>query len=152
MLELKSESEDLWLLRHPSWVRWIGWIGLPFVFVAGVYCLTLPLWAKSFELITLFSSLLLGAFPIYMCIQGFKVFPYIKADVEFNNNDFSVFYSSKAQKEYEWNEIGKLKYYTSAQVLDIKDIEGKRILAVTEQATSYSKFVELLVKNTGLKY
>lgn len=64
---------------------------------------------------------MLGAFPIYMCIQGFKVFPYIKADVEFDNNGFSIFHSRTSHKEYKWNEIGKLKHYASAQVLEIKN-------------------------------
>ena len=150
--ELKSQTEDLWLLRHPVWVRWTGWIGLPLVFMAGIYCLMLPVWANNFELLLLFSSLLLGGFPIYMCIQGFKVFPYIKADVKFNESGFSIHQFSTVFKEYKWSQVGKLKHYASASVLEILNHEGERILAITEQATNYNKFVELAVESTSLKY
>ncbi|MEM7206982.1 MAG: hypothetical protein AAF434_04080 [Pseudomonadota bacterium] len=152
MVELKSDTEELWLLRHSIPLRWLGWIGTPFLFVCGFYVLFLPVWENNFELVLIASSILLGGFPIYMSLQCFKAFPYIKADVEFSHNGFSVYWPSGKNKEYTWGEIGKLNHYASAQVLEVKNRQGKRILAVSEQATSYAQFVEISVENTGLKY
>lgn len=151
-MELKSENEDLWLLRHPGWVRWLGWIGIPAIFVSGCYVLLLPVIKNNYEIALIASSLFMGGFCIWMCLQSFKVFPYLQSDVEFNLSGFSIYWPNGRQEEYLWSDVSKLTHYASVQVLEIKSNEGKRILAVTEQATSYTKFVEIAVVKTGLKY
>jgi hypothetical protein len=151
-MELKSENEELWLLRHPGWVRWLGWIGMPVIFVSCCYVLLLPVIKNNYEIALIVSSLFLGGFPIWMCIQGFKVFPYLQSDVEFNLSGFSVYWPNGKRKEYLWSNVSRLTHYASVQVLEIKSNDGERILTVTEQATSYAKFVEIAVAKTGLKY
>lgn len=151
-MELKSETEDLWLLRHPQWVRWLGWLVLPFLVIACGYVMLLPFIEPGYELVQAVSCLLLGAFPLYMCFQAFKVFPFLRSDVEFNSEGFCVYWPNGNKKEYLWSEVSKLNHYATAQVLELKDSSNSCILAVTDQATSYSQFVEFVVNKTGLKY
>ncbi len=120
--------------------------------MCGVYMLTLPVIEANYEPILIASSLFLGGFPIYMCAQGYKVFPYLRADVEFEANGFNIFWPNGIQKKYHWSEVSALNHYATAQVLEVKNMNGIRVLAATEQAHSYSKFVEMAVEKTGLKY
>ncbi|WP_028876960.1 hypothetical protein [Teredinibacter turnerae] len=151
-MEHKSEKEELWLLRHPHWVRWLGWIGLPPLFVSSLYLLLLPIIQNQYELALIASSLFMGGFVLYMCQQAFKVFPYLRSDVEFSPESFSIYWPGGKAESYTWSDVASLKHYASAQVLVLKNSSNKCILAVTEQATSYAQFVEFAVEKTGLKY
>lgn len=150
-MELKSEKEELWLLRHPVWVRWLGWLALPPLFVACCYVLLLPVIQNQYDVVLIVSSLFLGGFPIYMCFQALKVFPYLRCDVEFNSEVFSIYWPNGKSQTYSWSEIFSLKHYATAQVLELKGSEGKRIIAVTDQATSYAQFIAFATEKTGLK-
>ena len=149
-MELKSESEELWLLRHPARVRWLGWILLPLMFITSGCVVLLPLIEKNYELTRIVSSLILGVFPFYMCIQAFKVFPFLRSDVEFNSEGFGIYWTNGSKKDYLWSEVSELHYYATVQVLELKDSSNTRILAVTGQATSYSQFVHFASQKTGL--
>ncbi|WP_086932937.1 hypothetical protein [Agarilytica rhodophyticola] len=151
-MELKSETEELWLLRHPTWVRWLGWLFLPPLFVASGYILLLPIIQNQYELALISASLFLGGFAMYMCAQAFKVFPYLSCDVEFSPEGFDIYWPSGKVKNYLWADVISLQHYASVQVLELKNNKEDRILVVTEQATSYLKFVEFITKKTGLKY
>ncbi len=151
-MEYKSETEDLWLLHHPTWVRWLVWIVLPPLAVAGCYVLLLPVLEGQYELALIATSLFMGGFVLYMCAQAFKVFPYLHSDVEFSSDGFSIYWPGGKSENYSWAEIASLKHYASAQVLELKNCKGNRVLAVSEQATSYQQFVEFAVEQTGLKY
>ena len=152
IMELKSETEDIWLLRHPVWVRWLGWLVLPPLFIVCCYVLLLPVIQNQYEVALIASSLFLGGLPIYMCMQALKTFPYLRSDVEFNSDGFSIYWPDGKSIEYSWSDVLALKHYATASVLELKGKEGKRILAVTDQATSYEQFVEFAVEKTGLKY
>lgn len=152
LVEYKSATEELWLVRHPLWVRILEWVGLPFVTLAGFYVLAIPLWTSTFELVVIASCLFLGGFPIYMCYQSFKVFRFIGADIEVNEQGFAVYWPGGESRRYSWMQVGKLNHYTTAQVLEVVSKQGDRILAIFQQASSYNKFVELAVANTGCKY
>lgn len=151
-MELKSETEELWLLRHPQWIRWLGWIVLPPLFVSSLYLLLLPIIQNQYELVLIAASLFMGGFVLYMCLQAFKVFPFLRSDVEFSAESFSIYWPGGRTESYKWSDVASLKHYASAQVLVLKNSSNKCILAVTEQATSYAQFVEFAVKETGLKY
>lgn len=151
-MELKSETEELWLLQHPIWLRWLCWIVIPPAFISSTYFLLLPIIQNQYELMLIASSLSLGGFVLYMCIQAFKVFPYLSSDIEFSSEGFSIYWPSGKTEIYSWSDIASLKHYASAEVLELKNSSNKRILAVAEKATSYAQFVEFTVKNTGLKY
>lgn len=151
-MELKSETEELWLLRHPNWVRWLGWLVLPPLFMAGIYVLLLPVIQNQYEVALIASSLFMGGFVLYLCLQAFKVFPYLRSEVEFSSEGFSIYWPGGRAENYSWSDVSSLTHYASAQVLELKNDSNRRILAVTEQATSYPKFVEFAVEKTGLKY
>lgn len=152
MIELKSETEDLWLLRYSGWAKWTGWIGLPLLICSSIYFLSMPFWVGSFQFPMILSSLFLGGLPLYMCMQCIKVVPYTKADIEFNDTGFSIFWPSGSSRKYRWSEVKKLKHSGSSQVLVLLSANGDTILAVTNMASSYAKFVEILGDKTGLTY
>ena len=151
-MELKSDTEELWLLRHPHWVRWLGWFILPPMFVSSLYILFLPIIQNQYELVLIASSLFLGGFVLYMCLQAFKVFPYLRSDVECSPESFSIYWPGGKAESYTWSDVASLKHYGSVQVLVLKNSSNKCMLAVTEQATSYAQFVEFFVEKAGLKY
>lgn len=151
-MELKSEAEELWLLRHPAWVRWLGWLVIPPLMIGGFYILLIPVIESEYELSLIASSVFLGGGSIYLCIKALKVFPYMSSDIEFGPSGFSIYSPNNNVSKFLWGDVLTLKHHASVQVLEIKNIDSKCILAITEQATSYAKFVEILVEKTGLEY
>jgi len=152
MIELKSDSKDLWLLRYLSWIKWTGLSGMFLLFVGSIYVLTIPILEDDYQISRVLPCLLLGGFPLYMCTQCLKVIPYIRADVEFSHEEFSIYWPDGSSRSHKWAEVKCLKRYGSTQVLTLLDSKGKSIFAVTNMATSYPKFVEILLNKTGLTY
>ncbi|SEA08718.1 hypothetical protein SAMN05216562_1652 [Microbulbifer marinus] len=142
-----NEEQNEWLVRHPTWVRFLGWIGIPLLLASSIYVVLIPVISERYEPVVILSCVFLGLFPLYMCVQALKVFPFMRADVEVNDNGFSIFYPNGKSETYSWSKIKRIKHYTTSQVLELVDMSEKTVLAVMEQAWSYEKFVELANKN-----
>lgn len=152
MQTLVSQSGDTCLVRHPLWVRLLGWIGLPVATAGSLYILTMPVWKSNYDPLVVLSALFLGGFPLYMWYQGFKVFPYLRAEIEVDDRGLTIHHPQRQPRHYPWSSIATLEHFATAQVLEVIGRDRKRILAITEQATSYAEFVEFVVKKTGCKY
>ena len=152
MTEYRNEESGLWLARHPQWVRFLGWVMIPVIALCGFYVAAIPVIESRYDVLVIASCLLLGVGTLYMCFLSFKVFPFLRADIEFGEKGFSVYRPNGNVQHYQWGDIDKLKHHASVQVLIIKDRENRVVLALTEQAHSYEQFVELAIQKTGLKY
>jgi len=139
------------ILRSPLWLRLLLWLGTPFVFICGAYVLAIPFIFNNYQIVTIASILLLGGFPIYICFQALKALPYIKAVIEFNSRGFNISWPDGMANYYSWQSVGELNHYATAEVLEVKDYNGNRILAVSEKVINYHKFVSIALIQTELK-
>jgi len=146
-MELKSERDNLWLMRIPSWVRVISWVGVPFLFVCAVYILLIPVIAGNFELLAILATTFLGLPCLYMAAKSYKVFPYLRSDIEFNELEFTIYFPSKNRRRHLWSEVSLAKSYTSVQVLELFDQSGKSLLVTLESSTSFQQFMGFVKGN-----
>ena len=140
------------LVKHPDFIKRIGWAGIPLIALCGLYVMAIPILEARYDIASIASTTFLGGGTFYMCLLAFKVFPFLNLEIKCNGNGFSIHKKNGDVKSYQWSEVGEIKHHASVQVLALKNKDGKTILAITEQAFNYYKFVELAIHKTGLKY
>lgn len=151
MSEYRNDDDGLWLARHPLWIRVLGWVMIPLIAICGIYVMVIPVIESRYEIVFVASCLFLGGAVLYMSVLAFSVFPFLRADIEFGEDGFSVYFPSGKSCLYKWCEVSSIKHHGSVQVLVLKGVSNKTLLAITEQAHSYERFAEISARKLGSK-
>ena len=147
MSEFFNKQENLWLLRHPKSSLISFWLLIPFLLLLSIFGFLYPVIENKYDWANLILMPSIGCFIFWICIPSLKAFPYLKSNIEFGENGFTVYFSSTKFKSYKWNEVGQLKNNKTFQVLEVFDKSNKRILAVNKEASSFNKFIECAERN-----
>lgn len=137
-------------LRHPYWIRIIGWVFLPVMFCLAIWCLFLPVWYERYDIAMFLAATLLGGGNLYMTTHGLRTLPFMNSVITLTDNEITVL-KGKQTTSISWQNISKARHVASTQVLHLFDSEGKRFLSVTEQLKGFHLLESYLNVKSGLK-
>lgn len=152
MTDYQRKDIGTLILRHPLWIKVLGWVVMPFLGLCGVFMMALPVIEPGQGLGLTAVYLVLGASLLRMCFVVFQVFPFLRASIEFSDGGFVITQPNSTIKRYEWSDVAKMEHHVAIQVLILKNKQGKTMLAITEQAHNYSQFVAATEQKVEIKY
>ena len=135
--------------KHPAWLKYVGWIGLPAMLVVSLWVMAMPISNQRMELMSFLIWIPIGGFSLYMTIHGLMTLPFMNVSVILLDEGLKITKDSEP-KVYPWKSIKRFNHVASVQVLHLYDSNGNRILSITEQLSGYEQLVHTLDKKTGM--